>query len=92
VVASFAAVGFFAGSDGGWRWDSFGWKEDVRSGSEDVRELWLKRRTIAKPIAFLSSIADTPRFGSSKPYEKTKLQILESSTWGLDHDINAFSG
>jgi hypothetical protein len=39
VVASFAAVGFFAGSDGGWRWDSFGWKEDVRSGSEDVREL-----------------------------------------------------
>jgi hypothetical protein len=39
VVASFAAVGFFAGSDGEWRWDSFGWKEDGRIGSEDVREL-----------------------------------------------------
>jgi hypothetical protein len=39
VVASFAVVGFFAGSDGAWRWDSFGWKEDGRSGSEDVREL-----------------------------------------------------
>lgn len=45
-----------------------------------IRSNRLPVGTIAKARALLSSIADTAGFGSSKPYEQTKIQIVETST------------